>query len=142
MCTLCNGYIQREWNRRPEFKSCERLFVVPIEDYHRYYHSGSKMDIGVMVTKGGLHIHKNSQNTHTHTHTLTGLKNLVGCLSFTAHQPLWVIQIRFIYMNYIWFVTIFFYMNSLFLRKLTFLLNSCFDPFDPQVGQKKSGTTR
>ena len=58
---------------------------------------------------------------------------LVVCLSFVAHQPLWVIQcqIRFTYMNYI-FVTIF-YMNSLFLRKLTFLLNSCFDLFDPQV---------
>ena len=46
---------------------------------------------------------------------------VVGYLSFMAHQPLWVIQcqIRFTYMNYIWFVTIF-YMNSLFLRKLTF----------------------
>ena len=61
---------------------------------------------------------------------------LVGGLSFTAYQTLWVIQcqIRFTYMNYIWFVTIF-YMNSPFLRKLTFLLNSCFDPFDPQVGR-------
>ena len=61
---------------------------------------------------------------------------LVGCLSFTVHQPLWVIQyqIRFTYMNYILFVTIFFYINSLFLHKLTFLLNLCFDPFDPQVG--------
>ena len=58
---------------------------------------------------------------------------LVGCLSFTAYQPLWVIQcqIRFTYMNYIWFVTIIF--NSLFFHKLTFLLNLCFDPFDPQA---------
>ena len=61
----------------------------------------------------------------------------VGYLSCMAHQPLWVIQcqIRFTYMNYIWFVTIF-YMNSLFLHKLTFLLNLCFYPFNAQVGAK------
>ena len=71
--------------------------------------------------------------THTHIHTHIHIYRF-GCLSFMAHQPLRVIQyqIRFTYMNYIWFVTIF-YMNSLFLHKLTFLLNSCFDSFEPQV---------
>ena len=59
---------------------------------------------------------------------------LVGCLRFTAYQPLWVIQcqIRCTYMNFI--ICNHFLYKLTFLRKFIFLLSSCFDPFDPQVG--------